>query len=76
MSEVLADLSGAIGNKVRRELPNTDLVRRIWNSIKDLRDMHGVFRGGHGEHRAGKLAGQSLYSRRAKTKAINCRRVA
>ena len=40
--EVLADLSGVIGNKVRRELPDSDLVRRIWNSIRDLRDVHGV----------------------------------
>ena len=40
--EVLADLSGAIRNKVRRELPDSDLVRRIWNSIRDLRDVHGV----------------------------------
>ena len=40
--EVLADLSGAIGNKVRRKLPDSDLVRRIWNSIRDLRHVHGV----------------------------------
>eukprot|EP00904_Undaria_pinnatifida_P007452 jgi/Undpi1/3837/HiC_scaffold_16.g07206.m1 len=40
--EVLADLSGAIGKKVRRELPESDLVRRIWNSTRDLRDVHGV----------------------------------
>ena len=40
--EVLADLSCAIGNKVRRELPDSDLVRRIWNSTRDLRDVHGV----------------------------------
>ena len=40
--EVLADLSGAIGNKVRRELPDSDLVRRIWNSVRDLRDVRGV----------------------------------
>ena len=40
--EVLADLSGAIGNKVRRELPDCDLVRRIWNSVRDLRDVHGA----------------------------------
>ena len=40
--EVLADLSGAIGNKVRREPPDSDLVRRIWNSVRDLRDVHGV----------------------------------
>ena len=40
--EVLADLSGAIGNKARRVLPDSDLVRRIWNSVRDLRDMHGV----------------------------------
>ena len=40
--EVLAELSGAIGNKVRRELPDSDLVRRIWNSVRDLRDVHGV----------------------------------
>eukprot|EP00904_Undaria_pinnatifida_P006577 jgi/Undpi1/3049/HiC_scaffold_15.g06425.m1 len=40
--EVLADLSGAIEDKVRRELPAPDLVRRIWRSVRDLRDMHGV----------------------------------
>ena len=40
--EVLADLSGAIGDKVRRELPDSGLVRRIWNSVRDLRDVHGV----------------------------------
>ena len=42
MPEVLADLSGAIEDKVRRELPAPDLVRRIWRSVRDLRDMHGV----------------------------------
>ena len=40
--EVLTDLSGAIGNKVRRKLPDSDLVRRIWNNVRDLRDVHGV----------------------------------
>ena len=30
--EVLADLSGVIGDKARSELPDSDLVRRIWNS--------------------------------------------
>ena len=40
--EVLADLSGAIGNNVRRELPDSYLVRRIWNSVRDLRYVHGV----------------------------------
>ena len=40
--EVLANLFGAIGNKVRRELPDSDLVRRIWNSVRDLHDVHGV----------------------------------
>ena len=42
VSEVLTDLSGPLGEKVRRELPNSDLVRRIWNSVRDLRDIHGV----------------------------------
>ena len=42
MPEVLADLSGAIGKKVRRGLPDSDLVRRIWKSVRDLRDVHGV----------------------------------
>ena len=28
--------------KVRRELPNSDLVRRIWSSVKGLRGIHGV----------------------------------
>ena len=40
--EVLADLSGARGNTERRELPDSDLMRRIWNSVRDLRDVHGV----------------------------------
>ena len=39
---VLADLSGAIGDKIRRELPDSDLVRRIWHCVRDLRDVHGV----------------------------------
>ena len=40
--EVLADLSGALENKVRRELPDSDLVWRTWNSVRDLRDVHWV----------------------------------
>ena len=40
--EVLADLSGAIGEKVRREPSDSYLVRRIWESVRDLRDVHGV----------------------------------
>ena len=40
--EVLAALSGAIDDRVRRELPDSDLVRRIWNSVRNLRDVHGV----------------------------------
>ena len=42
VQEVLADLPGAIGDKVRRELPDSDLAWRIWNSVRDLRDVHGV----------------------------------
>ena len=42
VSEALDDLSGSIGNKVRRALPGSDLVRRIWKSVRDLRDVHGV----------------------------------
>ena len=40
--EVLADLSGTIGEKIRGGLPDSDLVRRIWKSIRYLRDVHGV----------------------------------
>ena len=40
--EALAVLSGTIGENVRRGLPDSDLVRRIWKSIRDLRDVHGV----------------------------------
>lgn len=39
--EVVADLSGATGENWR-ELPGSDLVRHIWRSIKDLRDVHGL----------------------------------
>ena len=40
--EVLADLSDDIGEKIGRELPHSDLVRRIRRNIKDLHDVHGV----------------------------------
>ena len=40
--EVLADLSGAIGEIVWRGLPDSDLVRRIRKSVRDLRDVHGM----------------------------------
>ena len=43
MPEVLADLSSAIErDKLRSELPDPDLVRRIWNMVRDLRDVRGV----------------------------------
>ena len=42
--EVLADLPGAIRDKVRRELLDSNLVRRIWHNVRDLRDVHGVSR--------------------------------
>ena len=41
---VLADVLGAVGENVRRGLPDSDLTRRIWRSIKDLRNAHGVFK--------------------------------
>ena len=28
-------------DKVRREPPDSDLVRHIWNSVRNLRDVHG-----------------------------------
>ena len=40
--EVLADLSGIIQEEVRRGLPDSDLARRMWRSVRDLRDMPGV----------------------------------
>ena len=40
--EILSDLSGAIEAKVRTGLPGSDLVRRIRNSVQDLRDVNGV----------------------------------
>ena len=40
--EDLTDILGIIGEKVRRGLPDSDLVRRIWSSVRDLRDVHGV----------------------------------
>ena len=38
----IRDSSGAIGEKVRREPSDSYLVRRIWESVRDLRDVHGV----------------------------------
>ena len=59
--EVLADLSGTVGDNVRRELPDSELDRpaRLEQRKGPSRCAWG-FRGSHGEHRAGKLAGQSL----------------
>ena len=37
--EDLTDILGIIGEKVRRGLPDSDLVRRIWRSVRDLRDV-------------------------------------
>ena len=54
--EVLGDMSEAIGDKIRKELPDSDLVRRIF----EQRQGPPRCAWGYGEHRAGKLAGQSL----------------
>ena len=40
--EPLADLSDATGGNVSRDLLDSDFVRRIWSSVRDLRDVHGV----------------------------------
>ena len=40
--EVVSDRSGAIGEIITRELPDSDLAGRICGSIKDLRDVHRV----------------------------------
>ena len=37
-----SSLSGALWDNVWRELSDSDLVRRIWNSVRDLRDVHGI----------------------------------
>ena len=50
----------SIGDKVRRELPDSDLVRRIWNSVRGLRDVHGVSEEAMANIVPKKLAGQSL----------------
>ena len=39
---VLADLSGSLGDKVRRNLPESELVTSIWEGIRGLRDNGGV----------------------------------
>ena len=58
--EVLADSSGGIVDNVQRELLDYDLVRGAFGLASGTCAMCMGFRGGHGEHRAGKLAGQSL----------------
>ena len=40
--EVLADLSGSLGEKVRRNLPGSELVTSIWEGVRGLRDDGGV----------------------------------
>ena len=39
---ILADLLGIKGEKARRGLPYSDLVRNIWRSVGDLRDVYVV----------------------------------
>ena len=40
MPEVLADLSGDMGDNFRRECPDSNLARRSWNKVRDLHDVH------------------------------------
>ena len=40
--DVLADLSGILGENVRTGLSDSDLVRSIWRSVRDFHDVHGV----------------------------------
>ena len=35
---VLADLSGSLGGKVRRNLPESELANGIWEGVRGLRD--------------------------------------
>ena len=42
LSAVLADLSGSLGEKVRRHLPGSQLVTSIWEGVRGLRDDGGV----------------------------------
>ena len=39
---VLADLSDSLGEKVRRSLPDSELVNSIWEGVRGLRDDGGV----------------------------------
>ena len=39
---VLADLSGSLGEKARRNLPQSELVSSVWKGVKGLRDDGGV----------------------------------
>ena len=39
---VLADLSGSLGENVRRNLPGSELVTSIWEGVRGLRDDGGV----------------------------------
>ena len=59
--EVLANLSGNIGEKARRGFPSRTSSAAFGGPPRRALG----FGGSHGEHRAGKLAGQSLPSRRA-----------
>ena len=59
VSEVFADMSGAKEEEVREKLPDSGLVRRIWNSVRDLCNVMGLQRKPR-RTSSGKLAGQSL----------------
>ena len=39
---VVADFSGSLGEKVRRNLPGSELVTSIWKGVRGLRDEGGV----------------------------------
>ena len=41
LAAVLAALSGGLGEKGRRNLPNSELVTSIWEGVRGLRDDEG-----------------------------------
>ena len=46
---ILVDLSGSLGEKVRRNLPCSELVTSIWEGVRGLRDDGGVIEDEMGE---------------------------
>ena len=46
LPEVLADLTGPLGDRVRRGLPESSIIAQLGGSLREIRDTWGEWRRG------------------------------